>query len=470
MRQNKKITNSHTIYHATSTKKNMINSELINEPIKYIHAREILDSRGNPTIEVDLSTQSFFARAMVPSGASTGIHEAIELRDKDKRYKGKGVLKAKDNVNKKIAKKKNKILVLEQKKTDKMLISLDGTPNKSKLGANAILGVSMANCRLGAMSKGTELFSYISELYTYEMGTQYRRESQKNSANKKYILPVPFFNVINGGKHAGNKLNIQEFMIAPIGANSFSEALRMGAETYQILKELIREKHGVDAVNVGDEGGFAPPLENIEEPLELLCQAIDKAGYKGKIKIALDCAASEFFDGKMYSIDGRKVTGDELLEIYESIVKKYPIISIEDPFDQEDFESYSKLTRALKGKVQIVGDDLLVTNVSRINTALKKQACNALLLKVNQIGTVSESLAAASLAIKNGWNVMVSHRSGETEDSFIADLVVGIGSGQIKSGAPCRGERLAKYNQLLRIEEKLGKNAIYAGKTLKMPK
>ncbi len=422
--------------------------------IKSIKAREILDSRGNPTVEVDVLTEYGLARAAVPSGASTGIHEALELRDGDKkRYMGKGVLKAVDNINKKIASAIKGMDCAEQQKIDDMMINMDGTKNKQKLGANAILAVSMAVCKAAAMCKGMPLYQHIADL----------------AENKKLLLPVPGFNVINGGKHAGNKLDIQEYMILPIDAGSFKEALRMGTETYHHLKSIIKEKYGIDAVNVGDEGGFAPPLETIEEPIELIEKAIKKAGYEGRISIGLDAAASEFYSDGKYNIEGKKLASEEIIARYVEVSQKHSLISIEDPFEQEDFASYAKLTKIIGNSCQIVGDDLLVTNVERIKKAVKEKACNALLLKMNQIGSVSEAIDAAKLARSAGWGIMVSHRSGETEDSFIADLAVGIASGQIKSGAPCRSERLAKYNQLLRIEEQLGEKAVYAGTGFRNP-
>jgi len=428
--------------------------------IKSIHAREIFDSRGNPTVEVDLYTEKGMFRAAVPSGASTGIYEACELRDGDKsRFLGKGVTKAVDNVNNVMAPKLIGFDVTKQRELDEFMIKLDGTSNKTKLGANAILGVSMAACRAAAAFKGLPLYKYCAEL----------------AGTKGTVLPIPCFNVINGGSHAGNMLAMQEFMICPVGAKTFKEAMRMAAETYQNLKLVIKAKYGQDATNVGDEGGFAPNIQSNKEGLDLLTTAIEKAGYTGKIKIAMDVAASEFYvEGeKKYDI-GKKfpaekktadsmLSSDKLADLYEEWMKDYPIFSIEDPFDQDDWPAYTAMNAKLGGKLQIVGDDLLVTNVKRIETALEKKACNALLLKVNQIGSVTEAIDAANLAMKNGWNVMVSHRSGETEDTFIADLVVGLSNGQIKTGAPCRSERLAKYNQLLRIEEELGDKATYAG-------
>ncbi len=418
--------------------------------ITQIKAREILDSRGNPTVEVDLYTEDFMTRASVPSGASTGVHEALELRDKDKRYNGKGVEKAVENVNLRIASKLIGLDPKQQQFIDVMMQRLDGTPNKAKLGANAILAVSMAVCKAGARAKNIPLYKHIQEI----------------SETEKLSMPTPYFNVINGGKHAGNSLDIQEFMIAP-KAKTFKEALRMGTEVYHKLKKILEEEYGLDAVNVGDEGGFAPPLKNNEEPLKILVKAIKESGYEGKINIAMDCAASEFFyDGKYLLGKKRLVekekpkiakkeglSGEQLAKFYLKMIEKYPIISIEDPFSQDDFDSWTYFKK--KTGIQVVGDDLLVTNTERIKLALEKDACNALLLKVNQIGTITEAIQAAKLSFGNNWNVMVSHRSGETEESFIADLVVGLGTGQIKSGAPCRGERLAKYNQLLRIEEEL---------------
>uniref|UniRef100_H2YAQ9 Enolase n=1 Tax=Ciona savignyi TaxID=51511 RepID=H2YAQ9_CIOSA len=436
--------------------------------ISKIHARQIYDSRGNPTVEVDLVTQHGLFRAAVPSGASTGIYEALELRDKDpKAFLGKGVSKAIDNVNKIIgpaliaAKDLN---IADQAAVDKIMIDLDGTDNKGKLGANAILGVSLAVAKAAASLKGVPLYRHLADL----------------AGNAEVLLPVPSFNVINGGSHAGNKLAMQEFMIFPCGASSFSEAMRMGAETYQHLKTVIKKKYGQDATNVGDEGGFAPNIMSNKEALELIKEAIAAAGYTDKIKICMDTAASEFWNADLgkYDLDFKSPAGDtsnsdryktptELGDVYRSFIKDYPIVSIEDPFDQDDWQGYTDFTASVSE--QVVGDDLLVTNPKRINTALEKKACNSLLLKVNQIGSLTEAIDACKLAQSNGWGVMVSHRSGETEDSFIADLVVGLCTGQIKTGAPCRSERLSKYNQLLRIEEELGCGAKFAGANWRRP-
>lgn len=430
--------------------------------IESIHARQIYDSRGNPTIEVDLKTSKGLFRAAVPSGASTGHYEALELRDNDKKHwGGKGVTKAIENVNKIIAPKLIGKNVVNQKELDQFMIDLDGTENKEKLGANAILGVSLAICKAGAAEKGIPLYRHIANL----------------AGKKNVLLPVPAFNVINGGSHAGNKLAMQEFMILPTGATSFSEAMKMGSEVYQTLKTIIKKKYGQDAVNVGDEGGFAPNIQNNKEGLELLKSAIEQAGYTGKIKIGMDVAASEFFKDGKYDLDfktpnndgSQLVSVDQLINLYKEFVKEFPVESIEDPFDQDDWKAYAKFTSEIGKQIQIVGDDLLVTNPKRIKKAIEEKSCNALLLKVNQIGSVTESIEACLLAQKAGWGVMVSHRSGETEDSFIADLVVGLGTGQIKTGAPCRSERLAKYNQLLRIEEEIGKDAKFAGTSYQHP-
>lgn len=430
--------------------------------IKKVHAREVLDSRGNPTVEVDLYTKNGLFRAMVPSGASTGVHEALELRDGDEsRYIGKGVLKAVDNVNSEISKVVVGMNCTSQKEVDRAMVEADGTENKSKFGANAILSVSMATCKAGAAAKKVSLYKHIADL----------------ASVSNFVLPVPSFNVLNGGMHAGNRLAMQEFMILPTGALNFREAMRMGSETYHSLKSVIKSKYGQDAVNVGDEGGFAPNIQDNKEGLELLKDAIEKAGYTEKVKIGMDVAASEFFLDGTYDLDFKnpdndgsmKKDGDGMVELYKEFIEEYGLISIEDPFDQDDWESYPKLTASVGDKVQIVGDDLLVTNPKRIKMAIDKNAVNGLLLKVNQIGSVSESIEACKMSQDAGWSVMVSHRSGETEDTFIADLVVGLKTGQIKTGAPCRSERLSKYNQLLRIEEGLGDDCSYAGNDFRNP-
>jgi len=433
--------------------------------ISKIHARQIYDSRGNPTVEVDLITSDGLFRAAVPSGASTGIYEALEMRDKVKtEWLGKGVNKAIANVNDKIAAEliskvtEDDINKGDQAKIDQIMLDLDGTDNKASLGANAILGVSLAFAKACAARKKKPLYRHLADL----------------AGNDEVLLPVPSFNVINGGSHAGNKLAMQEFMIFPNGASSFSEAMRMGAETYQNLKAVIKKKYGQDATNVGDEGGFAPNIQSNKEALDLVMDAIKAAGYEGKINIAMDTAASEFWNADMgkYDLDFKSPAGEasdtkryktpsELGDVYRSFVNDYPIVSIEDPFDQDDWSGYAAFTASVN--CQVMGDDLLVTNPKRIQTAIEKKACNSLLLKVNQIGTLTEAINACQLAKSAGWTVMVSHRSGETEDSFIADLVVGLCTGQIKTGAPCRSERLSKYNQLLRIEEELGASAKFAG-------
>ncbi|KAG6503870.1 hypothetical protein ZIOFF_036194 [Zingiber officinale] len=534
--------------------------------IKSVKARQIFDSRGNPTVEgsamlmisclsldliytfgifeVDLTCDDgTFARAAVPSGASTvlkmliksvgmeGAYEALELRDGGSDYLGKGVLKAVENVNKVIAPALIGKDPIEQAQIDNYMVQqLDGTQNewgwcKQKLGANAILAVSLAVCKAGASVKKIPLYQHIANL----------------AGNKNLVLPVPAFNVINGGSHAGNKLAMQEFMILPVGASCFKEAMKMGVEVYHNLKvsivAVIKKKYGQDATNVGDEGGFAPnilpllawfdypprpvslawgycsiglqawnrpdmvpvslvvtslslinwyhpanqilcELEN-KEGLELLKTAIAKAGYTGKVLIGMDVAASEFYSEKDKTYDlnfkeenndgSQKISGDGLKNVYKSFVNEYPIVSIEDPFDQDDWTHYAKMTEEIGQEVQIVGDDLLVTNPTRVAKAIKEKACNALLLKVNQIGSVTESIEAVKMSKHAGWGVMASHRSGETEDTFIADLSVGLATGQIKTGAPCRSERLAKYNQLLRIEEELGAAAVYAGAKFRAP-
>uniref|UniRef100_A0A915LUC6 Enolase n=1 Tax=Meloidogyne javanica TaxID=6303 RepID=A0A915LUC6_MELJA len=424
--------------------------------IKRVHAHYIYDSRGNPTVAVDLETDKGLFQAAVPSGASTGIYEALELRDGDKTvHHGKGVLKAVDNVNSKIAPAliaKN-FNVTDQAAIDKFLIELDGTDNKGNFGANAILGVSLAVCKAGAVHKGVPLYKYIAEL----------------AGIQKVILPVPAFNMINGGSHAGNKLAMQEFMVLPVGAKNFKEAMQIGSEIYHHLKKVIHKRYGLDATAVGDEGGFAPNILDNNEGLDLLLEAFKASGHADKVVIGMDVAASEFYksDAKKYDLDFKNpnsdqtkwLTGDQLADVYKSFITKYNVKSIEDAFDQDDWDNWSKLLS--QTDIQLVGDDLTVTNPKRIKQAVEKKACNCLLLKVNQIGTVTESIEAATLARSNGWGVMVSHRSGETEDTFIADL--------IKTGAPCRSERLAKYNRIMVIEDGLGDEAVYAGQNYRKP-
>ncbi len=415
--------------------------------IEKVYSREVLDSRGNPTVETWMYSKNLSARAIVPSGASTGIHEALELRDNDKRrYFGRGVKKAVGNAML-LGKELIGVNPKRQKFIDNKLIKLDGTPNKSRYGANAILSLSMASAVLAAKSSKKELFEYLAEIIW------------KDEAKKRVKMPTPFSNIINGGKHAGNGLSIQEFMITPIYEKDFKEKVRIISEVYHELKNVIKEKYGKDAINVGDEGGFAPPLEKTRDALNLMIKAIDELGYQNKVRIAFDSAASDFYDKnkKRYFIDGKELKRGELLDYYVDLLSEYKeIISVEDPFDEDDFKGFSEIMRKLQGKeIQLVTDDLTVTNVKRIRKAIRMNAGNALLLKLNQIGTVTESIKAAKLAMDNNWKVMVSHRSGETEDTFIADLAVALGCGQIKIGAPCRGERTAKYNRLLRIYDKL---------------
>lgn len=428
--------------------------------ITEIKAREILDSRGNPTVEADVFlSNGIMGRAAVPSGASTGEYEAVELRDGDKsRYGGKGVRKAVKNTNTFIAKALKGKNALEQKAIDRLMIDLDGTPNKAKLGANGILAVSMAVCRAAAQTEGISLWEYIGGLHK----------------NKKFSLPVPMANIINGGKHADNKIDFQEFMIAPLGAKSFSEGLRWITEIFHALKTILKKKGHVTAV--GDEGGFAPNLDN-QESLDVIMEAIHGAGYEAgsQIQIALDCASSELFDEggrKGYKFwktnPGKLFSADEMVQIYSQWIKKYPIYSIEDGLDQNDWNGYVKFTQALGDKIQIVGDDFFVTNPERLKKGIEMGATNAILIKVNQIGTVSETLEAIRVAQKAGYGVISSHRSGETEDSFISDLAVGTDAGQIKTGSLSRTDRIAKYNQLLRIEEELGTRARYAGRSIIM--
>ncbi len=415
--------------------------------ISSVQSRWVLDSRGNPTVEAEVLTLGGgFGRAAVPSGASTGAHEALELRDRGKRFHGKGVEKAVRNINEIIAKEVIGLDSRNQRELDRLLIELDGTPNKSRLGANAILAVSLANAKAAASTYGVPLFEYLGGI-------------------NARTLPVPLMNIINGGKHAGNELKIQEFMIVPVGAESFKEALRMGSEVYHSLKKYLQDKYGKNAINVGDEGGFAPPMKESREALDALMNAIKSSGYTpGKeVVLALDAAATEFYiPGKnVYEIDGEELSRDKLLDYYEELVSEYPIVSIEDPLQEEDFEGFKMITERLK--IQIVGDDLFVTNIKRLSKGIEVGAANALLLKVNQIGTLTEALDAASLALRNDYNVIVSHRSGETEDVTISHIAVSLNCGQIKTGAPARGERTAKYNELIRIEEFLGEGAYYPG-------
>jgi enolase len=411
--------------------------------IKKVHGREILDSRGNPTVEVDVYTNDGgFGRASVPSGASTGTNEALELRDKEDRYNGKGVLVAVENVNTTIQAEVIGMDVRKQREIDELMIALDGTENKSNFGANAILGVSMAIAKAAADSLNMPLYRYL-------------------GGTNAFTLPVPTMNVLNGGKHAGNDLSIQEFMIQPKGADTYSQALRMGAETYHSLGKVLEAKYGASATNVGYEGGYAPPLGMTQDALDALVSGIEEAGYSdSEVTIGLDAAASEFFDGEHYSIDGKLLTPTELVDYYLELIDTYPIIFIEDPFHEESFEDFAALTSEAWDTI-IVGDDLFVTNINRLSRGIEMGAANALLLKVNQIGTLSEAFDAANMAIRNSYNVVVSHRSAETEDAMIADIAVAIGADLIKTGAPARSERTGKYNQLLRIEEDLGDAARY---------
>jgi enolase len=418
--------------------------------IKEIKAIEILDSRGNPTVEANLVLENgITARAMVPSGASTGEREACELRDEDKkRYAGKGVLKAVNNVNKTIAKNLEGKCFVSQRELDYFMIDLDGTENKSKLGANAILAVSMAYARAGAMSAGIPLYQYL-------------------GGSNAHVLPVPCMNIINGGKHADNNVDFQEFMIAPHGANTFTEAIRMGIEVFHTLKGVLKAKNY--STGVGDEGGFAPDLKSNDEAVEVILEAITKAGYKPgeQVSICLDPAASELWeDGKykMFKSTGKFLTSDELIKLWESWVKQYPIVLLEDGLAENDWDGWKNLTDALGKKIEIVGDDLFCTNKTILAEGIKKGVANSILIKLNQIGTVTETLETIELAYKNSYNCFVSHRSGETIDSFIADLTVAVNAGHLKTGSGCRGERIEKFNQLMRIENELGKASQFAGK------
>ncbi|ABX02798.1 MAG TPA: phosphopyruvate hydratase [Herpetosiphon sp.] len=416
--------------------------------ITHVRGREVLDSRGNPTVEVEIGLEDgTLARAIVPSGASTGAHEAVELRDGDKsRYGGKGVLKAVKHVNEDIAEAIEGLEALDQITLDKTLIELDGTKNKGKLGANAILGVSLATAKAGALSVGLPLYRYLGGVFGH-------------------TLPVPMMNILNGGKHAQDSTDFQEFMVMPVGAPSFREALRWGAEIYHTLKNVLHDR-GL-ATNTGDEGGFAPSLPSNEAALEVIVEAIQKAGYTpGKdVMLALDPACSEIYENGIYNLarEGRKLSSEEMVGYWENLVNKYPIISIEDGLHEDDWGAWSSLRQRIGDRVQLVGDDLLVTNVERLNRAIKENSANSILIKLNQIGTLTETLDAIQMAQRAGWTAIVSHRSGESEDVTVADLVVATNAGQIKTGAPARTDRVAKYNQLLRIEEELDSQAKFAG-------
>jgi len=414
--------------------------------INKIRAREILDSRGNPTVEADVFTKGGLSRASVPSGASTGKHEALDLRDGGRRYLGQGVLKAVSNVNNIIAKKLVGQDCTKQKEADELMIDLDGTPNKSNLGANAILAVSMAICKAGALESNLPLYEYVAALVD----------------SRGVTLPIPQMNVINGGMHAGIANDFQEHMIIPFGAKTYSDALRMCSETYHTLKKNLKEKFGSPAILVGDEGGFVPPLKSVDERLKFMSEAIEELGYTKEFGLGIDAASSEFYSKGRYSIMEKDYSSGELTDFYSDLCEKFRIISIEDGLSEDDWDGWIKLKSELGKKIQIVGDDLLVTNVERIKKAIKLDACNALLMKLNQIGTVTEALAAFRSARDAGWNVIVSHRSGSTEETFFADLVVGLDAGQFKYGAPARSERTCNYNQLLRIEEELGGKAKYS--------
>jgi enolase len=423
--------------------------ERSNFKIDKVVSREILDSRGNPTVQVDVSTKSGFGRFSVPSGASKGHLEALELRDGDnQRYNGLGTRKAVENVNLKLGPKIIGFDSRDQEEIDKTLIHLDGTDNKSRMGANAILGVSLAVAKAAADTAKVPLYNILAK-------------------RRNPLLPLPMLNIINGGKHAGNNLSFQEFMVLPAGFKSFRDALRCGAEIYHALRSRLESKYGKTAINVGDEGGFAPPIDSVEEALGQIHDAVDEAGYSAgqNVILGVDAAADSFFDEKTqrYSVDGKKLDSGQLLDLYVDLSERFPLKSLEDPFHDEDFENFSRITKQLGSKTQIVGDDLFVTNIKRVERGIRTDAGNALLVKVNQIGTLSETLDAIEKARTANFGLIVSHRSGETEDSTIADLSVGVASGQIKTGAPARGERTSKYNRLLLIEEELGHQARYYG-------
>ena len=414
-----------------------------------VKAREVLDSRGNPTVEVDITTEDGIFRGMTPSGASAGRHEALELRDGDNaRYLGKGTLKAVENVNNLIAPNIIGMDCCHQETIDNIMIDLDGTKNKEKLGANAILPISMAVTKAGAASRNLPLYEYIGILFGVA----------------PYKLPVPMCNIINGGKHAGQENSIQEHLLMPTGAKNFTDGIRMISESYHHLAKILKQRFGAGGTLIGDEGGFAPPqITDINERLELMLKAISNAGYDDMIKIALDPASSEFFYDGIYMIGNKSYTGGELVDFYADLCKTYPIVSIEDGLAEDDWDSWVEMTSKLGNKIQIVGDDLFVTNTERIQKGIKLKAANSVLIKLNQIGSVTETLNAIKMAHDEGWSAVISHRSGETEDNFIADLVVGTNSGQIKTGASARSDRNAKYNQLIRIEEELGEKADYPG-------
>lgn len=418
--------------------------------IDFIKGRQVFDSRGNPTVEAEVRAGKITEKAIVASGASTGSNEAIELRDKGKAFSGKGVLKAVENINKKIFPKLKGMNPEEQKEIDNTLIELDGTENKSVLGANAVVSVSMAVARLGAKAKEIPLYEHLGEL----------------AGNKKFVLPVPQMNVLNGGKHAGLENDIQERMIFPSKAKTFSHAMQMSTEIYHELKALMKKKFGDLAGLIGDEGGFVARIQSEEEKLELILKAIDETGYSREVDLAIDCASSEFYKNKKYFLGNKSFSAGDLIDFYSDLSGTFRIKSIEDGMAENDWSGWNQLTSKLGKKIQIVGDDLLVTNIKFIEKAVKEKSCNSLLLKVNQIGSVTESIESAQLAFKNNWSVVVSHRSGETEDSFIADLAVGLGCGQSKFGAPARSDRNSKYNQLLRIEEELNEKgkAVYGRK------
>jgi enolase len=411
--------------------------------IKAVHGRQILDSRGNPTVEVDVRLDSgAFGRAAVPSGASTGVHEAVELRDGDGGYGGKAVKKAVANVAGEIADAVREHDASDQAGLDRLLIELDGTPNKGRLGANAILGVSLAAAKAAAADAGLPLFRFL-------------------GGAEANVLPVPMMNVINGGAHADNSIDLQEFMVVPAGADTFADALRVGAEVFQSLKQLLHER-GL-ATAVGDEGGFAPDLPSSDQAIEVILEAADRAGHRERVAIALDPAATEFWRDGAYRFEGREASPAQMVEFWRELTERYPIASFEDPLAEDEWSSWGELTSELGDRVQLVGDDLFVTNPERLRRGIDEQVANAILVKVNQIGTLSETLATIELARSSGYGVVISHRSGETEDTTIADLAVATGAAQIKTGAPSRTDRTAKYNQLLRIEEELGGSAAYPG-------